>query len=80
MERSVLKNVIRNNLSLPTVVNKMVERNEHGQAVLHFCATIMARKERNERVRRRERDFPLTQDGADPTPGLISDKAGGRST
>lgn len=51
VQRQVLRDAIGADLSLPTVVNAMVESEESWTAVLSFCEDVMAQKETAERER-----------------------------
>ncbi|XP_026830981.1 uncharacterized protein LOC113563521 [Ooceraea biroi] len=51
-ERRVLKDVVGEDLSLPTVMRKMVGSERNWRAVSSFCEQVMLRKEEAERERR----------------------------
>ena len=52
-ERSVLTNVVGEDLSLSAIIAKMVESEENWKAVSSFCSAVMRQKEEAERERER---------------------------
>jgi hypothetical protein len=57
-ERRALSGVVGGDLSLPTVVGKMVESQEGWRAVTSFCDSVMSRKEAAERIREEDPNAP----------------------
>lgn len=51
-ERQIIQNIVGNNLSLPTLIEKMVETEEAWRSTVTFCERIMHTKEEAERERR----------------------------
>lgn len=58
-ERSALKRVIGEDLSLPAIVRAIVEAERKWNAVVTFCETALAKKEEAEREREKATDAPM---------------------
>lgn len=52
VERDLLKNTIRKNLSLRTVINKVLQSKENWTAFIKFCEIVMLKKEEKEREKK----------------------------
>lgn len=57
-ERRVLREVVGEDISLPALVEKMLENNEGWRAAVSFCEIVMSRKEIAEREREGDRGAP----------------------
>jgi hypothetical protein len=62
-ERQALTAVVGQDLSLPALVEAMLEGEDKWRAALEFCGRVMSQKERAERERRGEMPSPDLPDG-----------------
>lgn len=67
--RRALTDVIGEDLSLPTVIRKVVGSEEAWSAFSSFCEAVMLQKEEAERIRRREAEDVAIGDRKEETDG-----------
>lgn len=57
-EREKLREEIGNNLTLPKIVEAILEREEAWKSFASFCGNVMRKKEDAERIKRGEQQLP----------------------